>query len=54
MYSLFSYEAIVSDHKALRLFETPPGILITRTFRFFQYAQVPKIRLLKDWSNETT
>ena len=35
IYPLFSYEAIVSNHKALRLFETPPGILITRTFRFF-------------------
>ena len=33
------YEAIISDHKALRLFETPPGIPITRTF---QYAQVSK------------
>ena len=36
------YEAIISDHKALRLFETPPGIPITRTFRFIQYAQVSK------------
>ena len=51
MYSLFSYESIASDHKAPRLFETPPGILITRTFRFFQYAQVPKFRFLKDWNN---
>ena len=35
MYSLFSYEAFISDYKELRLFETLPSSLITRTFRFF-------------------
>ena len=49
MYSLFSYEAIVSDYKALRRHRL--AFRSQEPSDFFQYVQVPKIRLLKDWSN---